>query len=97
MWVDEAEELFKGYFPYYLLIVLPVFILIMPANPVAASHEIPVCRMQHYDLHGISHGRHLPLLFPTPKTEFRQMGKTLLVFGKVQHIRNHSIQPPPCI
>lgn len=56
MWFEEAEELFKGYLPYYLLVFLPIFIIVSPANPVAASHEFPVCRMQHYDLHGVAHG-----------------------------------------
>ncbi|EFA05879.1 Nicalin-1-like Protein [Tribolium castaneum] len=56
MWLEEAEELFKGYLPYYVLIVLPIFIIISPANPVLASHEFPVYRMQHFDLHGVAHG-----------------------------------------
>ncbi|XP_044263181.1 nicalin-1 [Tribolium madens] len=56
MWLEEAEELFKGYLPYYVLIVLPIFIIISPANPVLASHEFPVYRMQHFDLHGMAHG-----------------------------------------
>lgn len=56
MWLEEAEELFKGYLPYYLLLVLPIFIIISPINPVSGSHEFPVYRMQHFDLHGIPHG-----------------------------------------
>lgn len=56
MWIEEAEELFKGYFPYYLLIVLPMFIIISPINPVSAAYEFPVYRMQHFDLHGVAHG-----------------------------------------
>lgn len=56
MWIEEAEEFFKGYLPYYLLIVLPIFIIVSPINPVAGSHELPVYRMQHFDLHGIAHG-----------------------------------------
>lgn len=59
MWFEEADgfaELFKGSFPYYLLLVLPVFIIISPANPVAASHEFTVHRMQQYDIHGVAHG-----------------------------------------
>ncbi|KAF5304722.1 hypothetical protein FQA39_LY09499 [Lamprigera yunnana] len=56
MWIEEAEELFKSYFPYYLFIVLPMFIIISPINPVSAAYEFPVYRMQHYDLHGASHG-----------------------------------------
>nr|CAD7442391.1 unnamed protein product [Timema bartmani] len=53
---DELVELFKGYLPYYLLIVLPIFIIISPVCPVGAAHEFPVYRMQQYDLHGIPHG-----------------------------------------
>lgn len=61
MWFEEVDgfaELFKGYFPYYLIIALPIFIIISPANPVAASHEFPVYRMQQFDLHGIPHGNY---------------------------------------
>lgn len=59
MWFEEADgfaELFKVSFPYYLLLVLPIFIIISPSNPVAASHEFTVHRMQQYDLHGVPHG-----------------------------------------
>lgn len=56
MWLQEIEELFKGYLPYYILIFLPIFIIVSPVNPVSASSEFPVHRMQHYDLHGIPHG-----------------------------------------
>ncbi|XP_022904622.1 BOS complex subunit NCLN [Onthophagus taurus] len=56
MWLEEAEEIFKGYLPYYVLVFLPIFILVAPASPVIASHEFPVYRMQHFDLHGVSHG-----------------------------------------
>lgn len=59
MWFEEVDgfaELFRGYFPYYLIIALPIFIIISPANPVAASHEFPVYRMQQFDLQGIPHG-----------------------------------------
>jgi len=59
MWLEECDsfaELCRGYLPYYLLIVLPIFIIISPVNPVAASHEFPVYRMHQYDLHGIPHG-----------------------------------------
>lgn len=59
MWLEECDsfaELCRGYLPYYLLIVLPIFIIISPVNPVAASHEFPVCRMYQYDLHGVPHG-----------------------------------------
>jgi hypothetical protein len=59
MWfeADEIVELFRGYIPYYLLIALPIFIIISPVNPVGASHEFPVYRMQQYDLHGVAHGK----------------------------------------
>ncbi|XP_059057938.1 BOS complex subunit ncln [Achroia grisella] len=59
MWLDEADgfaEIFKGYLPYYLLVALPIFIIMSPVNPVAASHEFSVYRMQQYDLHTVSHG-----------------------------------------
>ncbi|KAK9892946.1 hypothetical protein WA026_022817 [Henosepilachna vigintioctopunctata] len=56
MWVEEIDEFFKGYLPYYVLIVLPLFIIISPINPIHASHEFPVYRMQHFDLHGVPYG-----------------------------------------
>ncbi|CAH2042055.1 unnamed protein product, partial [Iphiclides podalirius] len=59
MWLDEADgfaEIFKGYLPYYLLVALPIFIIMSPVNPVAASHEFSVYRMQQYDLHNVPHG-----------------------------------------
>ncbi|XP_013137405.1 PREDICTED: nicalin-1 [Papilio polytes] len=59
MWLDEADgfaEIFRGYLPYYLLVALPIFIIMSPVNPVAASHEFSVYRMQQYDLHSLPHG-----------------------------------------
>ncbi|XP_014365633.2 nicalin-1 [Papilio machaon] len=59
MWLDEADgfaEIFRGYLPYYLLVALPIFIIMSPVNPVAASHEFSVYRMQQYDLHSVPHG-----------------------------------------
>ncbi|XP_043796563.1 nicalin-1 [Apis laboriosa] len=65
MWLEECDgfaELCRGYLPYYLLIILPIFIIISPVNPVAASHEFPVYRMHQYDLHGVPHGcRNAPI------------------------------------
>ncbi|XP_004933463.1 BOS complex subunit NCLN [Bombyx mori] len=59
MWLDEADgfaEIFKGYLPFYLFVALPIFIIMSPVNPVAASHEFSVYRMQQYDLHTVPHG-----------------------------------------
>ncbi|XP_066142416.1 BOS complex subunit NCLN [Euwallacea fornicatus] len=56
MWLDEVDEISKGYVPYYLLVFLPIFMLISSTNPVSAAHEFPAYRMQHYDLHGVSYG-----------------------------------------
>ncbi|KAK0161188.1 hypothetical protein PV327_009686 [Microctonus hyperodae] len=59
MWLEQCDsfaELCRGYLPYYLLIFLPIFIAVSPVNPVMASHELPVYRMQQYDLHGVPHG-----------------------------------------
>nr|CAH7736006.1 unnamed protein product [Callosobruchus chinensis] len=55
MWV-EVDEIFKNYLPYYFLVFLPIFIIVSPVNPVYGASEFPVYRMQHYDLHGVSHG-----------------------------------------
>ncbi|XP_063242605.1 BOS complex subunit NCLN [Bacillus rossius redtenbacheri] len=58
MWseADEFMELFRGYLPYYLLIMLPLFIIIAPVCPVGAAHDFQVFRMQQFDLHGVPHG-----------------------------------------
>ncbi|XP_047516601.1 nicalin [Pieris napi] len=59
MWLDQADgfdEIFKGYLPYYLLVMFPILIIMSPVNPVAASHEFSVYRMQQYDLHTVPHG-----------------------------------------
>ncbi|GBP63549.1 Nicalin [Eumeta japonica] len=59
MWLDEVDgfaELFRGYLPYYLFVALPIFIIMSPVNPVAASHEFSIYRMQQYDLHTVPHG-----------------------------------------
>ncbi|XP_050305475.1 nicalin-1 [Anthonomus grandis grandis] len=56
MWLDEIDEIFKGFLPYYILVFLPIFIIVSPVNPVNASHEFPIYRMQHFDLHGVSYG-----------------------------------------
>lgn len=60
MWLDEADgfaEIFRGYLPFYLLVALPIFIIMSPVRPVAASHEFSVYRMQQYDLHTVPHGK----------------------------------------
>lgn len=57
MWVydmDGVSEFFRGYLPYYLFIVFPIFMLIAPIH---GSHEFAVHRMQHFDLHGVAHGK----------------------------------------
>ncbi|XP_066262582.1 BOS complex subunit NCLN [Euwallacea similis] len=56
MWLDEVDEIFKGYVPYYILVFLPIFMLVSSTSPVSAAHEFPAYRMQHYDLHGVSYG-----------------------------------------
>lgn len=60
MWINEANEfseILKSIFPLYLLLALPLFIIISPINPVGASYEFPVYRMQHFDLQGNPHGK----------------------------------------
>ncbi|XP_050674615.1 nicalin [Leptidea sinapis] len=59
MLFDQADgfaEIFKGFLPYYLLVVFPILIIMSPMNPVEASHEFSVYRMQQYDLHTVPHG-----------------------------------------
>lgn len=53
---DELAELFKCYFPYYIVVLLPLFIIISPVSPVSASHEFPAYRMTQFDLNGVAHG-----------------------------------------
>lgn len=56
MWFEEVDEVLKGYFPYYVLVFLPIFIIVSPGSPAMASHEFPVYRMQHLDLYSVSYG-----------------------------------------
>ena len=59
MWVEQCDsfaELCRTYLPYYLLIVLPIFIIISPANPVSAAYEFSGYRMIQYDLNTAPHG-----------------------------------------
>ncbi|CAG9127444.1 unnamed protein product [Plutella xylostella] len=80
MWIDEADgfaELFKGYLPYYLLVALPIFIIMSPVNPVAASHEFSVYRMQQYDLHTVPHG--------CRSTSINLEGRSLATWGTSRH------------
>lgn len=55
---DDIAELFKGSVPYYLLIILSLFIIISPV-PITGSHEFPVYRMHQYDLHSVPHGKYI--------------------------------------
>lgn len=66
MWLDEVDELFKGYVPYYILVFLPIFMLVSTATPASAAHEFPAYRMQHYDLHGVTFGKYSVLTIIAP-------------------------------
>ncbi|XP_032519451.2 BOS complex subunit ncln [Danaus plexippus] len=80
MWLDQADgfaEIFKGYLPYYLLVVFPIFIIMSPVNPVAASHEFSVYRMQQYDLHNVPHG--------CRSSSFNLEGRSLSSWGTSRH------------
>ncbi|XP_013162515.1 PREDICTED: nicalin-1 [Papilio xuthus] len=80
MWLDEVDgfaEIFKGYLPYYLLVALPIFIIMSPVNPVAASHEFSVYRMQQYDLHSVPHG--------CRSSSFNLEGRSLTSWSTARH------------
>ncbi|CAG4986822.1 unnamed protein product [Colias eurytheme] len=80
MWLDQADgfaEIFKGYLPYYLLVVFPIFIIMSPVNPVAASHEFSVYRMQQYDLHTVPHG--------CRSSSFNLEGRSLTSWSTARH------------
>lgn len=56
MWVDqvnEISEMFRYSLPYYIAALLPILIILSPAN---AAHEFPVYRLQHFDLQGVKYG-----------------------------------------
>jgi len=56
MWVDQVNEIYEVFrcsLPYYLVILLPIFIILSPAD---AAHEFPVYRLQHFDLQGAKYG-----------------------------------------
>ncbi|XP_045452768.1 nicalin-1 [Melitaea cinxia] len=80
MWLDQADgfsEIFRGYLPYYLLVFFPIFIIMSPANPVAASHEFSVYRMQQYDLHTVPHG--------CRSSSFNLEGRSLTTWSMSRH------------
>ncbi|XP_041984353.1 nicalin-1 [Aricia agestis] len=80
MWLDQADglsEIFRGYLPYYLLVFFPIFIILSPVNPVAASHEFSVYRMQQYDLHSVPHG--------CRSASFNLEGRSLSSWGTSRH------------
>lgn len=63
MWVDhvhELSELFRYTLPYYLILLLPIFIILSPAE---AAHDFPVYRLQHFDLQGVKYGNDFDLVF----------------------------------
>ena len=56
MWleqVNEISEMFRYSLPYYIAVLLPILIILSPAD---ASHEFPVYRLQHFDLQGVKYG-----------------------------------------
>lgn len=62
MWLDqvnEISELFRFSLPYYIAVLLPILIILSPAD---AATEFPVYRLQHFDLQGIKYGKNLSIL-----------------------------------
>jgi len=56
MWIDqvsEISEMFRYSLPYYIAVLLPILIILSPAD---AAHEFPVYRLQHFDLQGVKYG-----------------------------------------
>nr|CAG4636847.1 EOG090X02MW [Ceriodaphnia reticulata] len=56
MWLDqvnEISELFRYSLPYYIAVLLPILIILSPAD---AATEFPVYRLQHFDLQGVKYG-----------------------------------------
>lgn len=61
MWLDqvnEISEIFRFSLPYYIAVLLPILIILSPAD---AATEFPVYRLQHFDLQGVKYGKR-PLL-----------------------------------
>nr|CAG4650810.1 EOG090X02MW [Simocephalus serrulatus] len=56
MWLDqvnEISEIFRFSLPYYIAVLLPILIILSPAD---AATEFPVYRLQHFDLQGVKYG-----------------------------------------
>lgn len=51
--INEISEIFRYSLPYYLAILLPIMIILSPAD---AAHEFPVYRLQQFDLQGTKYG-----------------------------------------
>lgn len=57
MWSHEdLFDIFRGNFPYYLLIAFPILLILSPM-PVSGSVEFPVFRLQQFELHGSTYGK----------------------------------------
>lgn len=57
MWleqVNEFSEIFRFSLPYYIAVLLPILIILSPAE---AATEFPVYRLQHFDLQGVKYGK----------------------------------------
>nr|CAG4646885.1 EOG090X02MW [Megafenestra aurita] len=62
MWLDqvnEISEIFRFSLPYYIAVLLPILIILSPAD---AATEFPVYRLQHFDLQGVKYGSRSSIL-----------------------------------
>lgn len=58
MWSHEdLFDIFRGNFPYYLLLAFPLLIILSPV-PATASVEFSVFRLQQFELHGTAYGEY---------------------------------------
>ena len=61
--LGDMADIARGVFPISYILVVPLLILIVPINPVNATHDFSVYRMNQFDLQGTSYGRYSKLLF----------------------------------
>ncbi|XP_014288799.1 BOS complex subunit ncln [Halyomorpha halys] len=88
---DEFCELFKGSFPFYILCLLPIILLLSPGSLVNASHEFNVYRMHQYDLHGLSRGCRTANLNLEARSLTSWSTQRHCVVARLEHLASHSL------
>lgn len=88
---DEFCELFKGCFPFYIITIIPLIMIISPTTIVTASHEFTVYRMHQYDLHGVGRGCRSANLNLEARSLTSWNSQRHCVVARLEHLASYSI------